>query len=76
MPLIVEIASVDLLDRPANVTSFRIPRHVIADLKFLHHLNTSGVQAKRYKVFPTAPSECYFLRPLVLPASFGARWVT
>jgi hypothetical protein len=76
MPLIVEIASVDLLDRPANVTSFRIPRHVIADLKFLRHLDTSGVPAKRYKAVPTASSECYFLRFPVLPASFGARWAT
>jgi hypothetical protein len=76
MPLIVEIVDMDFLDRSRNATSFRIPRHVIADLKSLRHLDTSGVQAKRYKVVPTAPSECYFLRPPVLPASFGARWAT
>lgn len=37
--LVVKVAGMDLLDRPADAASFRVPRYVIANFKFLSHVN-------------------------------------
>ena len=50
--LVAEVAGVNFRDRSADMTCFRVPPNMIADLEFVRHIDTSESIGESWRIRP------------------------